>query len=91
MYVTSEQRHCACANETPPSVLYTAWCKTVNGGAQDVQDQARAGQEAASEPLHSPVDTNENGQHHQVQLQAKDVAQNEAWSVSRKPPTPVSP
>ena len=49
-----------------------------NGGPQDVQDQARAGQEAAAEPLHPAVDANENWQHDQIQLEAENVAQNQA-------------
>ena len=47
-----------------------------DGGPQDVQNQAGAGQEAASEPFHSTVDAYENREHHQVQLEAEDVAEN---------------
>ena len=67
---------------TPP--FYRVAQTLANGGTQDVQDQARAGQEAASESLHSSVDAHEDRQHYQIQLQAEDVAQNEAGSMSRK-------
>lgn len=53
-----------------------------HGGPQDVQNQTRAGQEAASEPLHSSVDAYENGKQHQIQLEAKNVAKNEARPMS---------
>ena len=76
-------RHTYVGSEAPPLTACTLHCcKGENGGSQDVQNQACAGEEAATEPIHPAVDAYENGQHHQIQLEAENVAQDKVRPLS---------